>query len=392
MSRFKTRFLAAMLCLCLCAALFGVHSPSAAAETLISKVLATLSYTPVALMDVGYITADTSTGGIYITDYGWYTDGVRLNSKFGTRAAEVSITFATHDGFIFDDRVDVYLNNALVHYDLSPDRHYLTLTRSYEPMIWAPSVIKNPGDEHVDEGGLASFVASASYTEGFQWYAYDPENDVMTTIYEIPHGIEIYSDGEQSRLNILSVPAWMDGWQVFCSFVGALGAKSNSTRATLYVTPLNPAQGDPFGGVPEPVETPEPTPSPTPAPTPTPAPVPTATPEPAVTAEPVHVHEFSETWSFDRNRHWRECACGERIEQGAHTFVWEEREKATRSAPGQEHGVCSVCGFETDRSVEYTGQNEVLRFATVGVGGLVGLTILVLVIDSVAAVLRRKKK
>jgi hypothetical protein len=49
-----------MLCLCLCAALFGVHSPSAAAETLISKVLATLSYTPVALMDVGYITADTA--------------------------------------------------------------------------------------------------------------------------------------------------------------------------------------------------------------------------------------------------------------------------------------------------------------------------------------------
>ena len=393
MGRIKTRILAAALCLCLCFALFGIHMPSASAETLISKVLATISYTPVALMDVDYITAAFSTGGIYMTDYGWYSaDGTRIYNKFGTGPAEVSITFATDDGFIFDDRVDVYLNNAVVHYDLSPDRHYLTLSRSYEPMIWAPSVIKNPGDEYLDEGGLASFVASASYTEGFQWYACDPTNETMVSIYEIPQIVEIYSDGTQSRLNIANVPAWMDGWQVFCSFVGALGSKSNSTRATMHVNALTPVSGDPYGGTAEPSPTPEasPSPSPTPSPTPSPSPSPEPTPEP--TPEPVHVHEFSEVWSFDENRHWRECACGERIEQGAHTYVWEEKEKATRSRPGLEHGVCQVCGHEIDRTVEYSGQPDVLRFATVGVGGLVGLTVVVLIVDSLVHALRRKKR
>ena len=204
MRRTRTVMLSVLLCLCLCAALASLRPPQAAAESYVVKVLATTSYTPVALMDANEITAATSTNGIYLADYGWYesSSGNPVNGKFGVRPVSVLMTFATHDGYEFDNPVAVYLNNSPAAYELSEDRHYLTLTRTYEPMIWKPSVIKNPGDEYVSEGGLASFVASASYTEGFQWYAIDPESNTMTSIYEIPQGIEIISDGSTSKLNI----------------------------------------------------------------------------------------------------------------------------------------------------------------------------------------------
>ena len=222
MRRKRTVILSALLCICLCLTLSCLRPGVAEAESYIVKVLATTSYTPVALMEAGEITAATSTKGIYLADYGWYeaSSGNRVAGKFGVRPVSVLMTFATHDGYVFDSTVAVYLNNSPAAYEVSADRHYLTLTRTYDPMVWKPSVIKNPGDEYLTEGGIASFVASAAYTEGFQWYAQNPETDEVQPIYNIPNAIEIYSDGEQSRLNILAVPAWMDGWKVYCSFVG----------------------------------------------------------------------------------------------------------------------------------------------------------------------------
>ena len=269
MRRKKTVILSALLCICLCLTLAGLRPSAAEAESYIVKVLATTSYTPVALMDANEITAATSTNGIYLFDYGWYesSSGNRVMGKFGVRPVSVLMTFATHDGYEFDSTVAVYLNNSPASYEVSADRHYLTLTRTYDPMIWKPSVIKNPGDEYLTEGGIASFVASASYTEGFQWYAQNPETDEVQPIYNIPNAIEIYSDGEQSRLNILAVPAWMDGWKVYCSFVGALGSNSLSTPATLHVKALDPAlYEDIYAEILQPVaQTPEPSPSPTPS-------------------------------------------------------------------------------------------------------------------------------
>ena len=72
-------------------------------------------------------------------------------------------------------------------------------------------------------------------------------------------------------------------------------------------------------------------------------------------------------------------------------MVWTEQEKATKEKPGTERGVCSVCAYETTRELPYEGPNEVVRFAAVGVGGLVGLTVLVLLVDSIVRAVRRKK-
>ena len=385
----RTRFLSVLVCVCLCLTLFSLRLPAASAETEIGKVLATTSYTPVALMDVAEITAATSTSGVYITEYGWYDlrGGYQLSSRFGTGPVEVSITFATHDGFVFSGSVDAYLNNERCVAVVSPDRHYMTLTRTYDPMIWLPSVMKSPGDEYLDEGGLASFVATAKYAEGFQWFACNPATGEEMSVYEIPEQIDIVSDGVQSRVNIFGVPAWMDGWQVYCRFVGAWGVSQDSARATMHVNPVASLLPSP---TPEPSPTPPPTLTPRPSPTPTPTPSPTPTPAP--TPEPAHVHAFSDTWQYNETIHWRECECGERIEQGAHNMDWQVETPATRKQPGLEHGKCTVCGFEAIRELAYTGPSDAVRLAIVGSGGLVAITVIVLLVDSIRRAIRKKRR
>lgn len=383
------RILPLLLCLCLVLSLFGFCAPKASADTPIIKVLSTTSYTPVALMDVNFITAATSTPGIYLLEYGWFdaATGNPVREKFGTRRVAAVLVFATHDGYEFDPQAAAYLNNERSVCTVSEDRHYLTLTREYDPMIWAPSVIKDPGDEYLDEGGYASFVTSASYAEGFQWYAYDPNTNTTQSINAIPNGVDIISDGETSKLNIYGVPAWMDGWQVFCTFVGALGSQSNSGRATLHVRSLTPPVPIAEEAEPEETQVPTPTPSPEPTPEPTPSPEPTPAPSP----EPAHVHVFPETWERTEDSHWRECSCGERIEQGAHTYEWTVQQPATRSKPGVERGTCSVCGHETERELPYQSPSPTRQLVTYGVGGLVALTVLVLIVDSIRTAVRRRR-
>ncbi len=106
----------------------------------------------------------------------------------------------------------------------------------------------------------------------------------------------------------------------------------------------------------------------------------------------MHSHVFPETWSYDETYHWRECSCGERIEQGAHTMEWTIERKATKAGAGLEHGVCTVCGYESEREFDYAPDNTVLRFALIGIGGLVGLTLIVLIVDSIRANIRRRRR
>ena len=46
--------------------------------------------------------------------------------------------------------------------------------------------------------------------------------------------------------------------------------------------------------------------------------------------QPEHVHEWGD-WQYDNDKHWRECACGEKSEKGDHTL---------------EDDKCNVCGYE----------------------------------------------
>ena len=66
MKKSTRRLVTALLCLCLCLALHALSPMKASAEEIISKVLTTTKYTPVALMDVGLSPAGTSTPGVWV--------------------------------------------------------------------------------------------------------------------------------------------------------------------------------------------------------------------------------------------------------------------------------------------------------------------------------------
>ena len=104
------------------------------------------------------------------------------------------------------------------------------------------------------------------------------------------------------------------------------------------------------------------------------------------------MHDFPADWHYNETTHWRECACGERIEQGAHSMDWQVETPATRKGPGLEHGRCVICGFEAVRELAYSGPSDAVRLAIVGSGGLVALTVIVLIVDSIRHAIGKKRR
>ena len=412
MKSIKSRLLTALFCLCLCAAVTALCPLRAHADDpiYVNKVLTTTTYTPVALMDLQYVKAATSTSGVYITEYNWFDTGTGsvITNNFTTRPAEVQITLATYDGIEFSDTVSVYLNNIPASFVVSADHRYLTLSRTYTPDIWKPSVIKNPDNETVEEGGIASFAATAIYNLGYQWMVLDPETWEHYPVDELPdrYGVTVGETGND-HVTIYGVTREMDGLRFYCTFLGAVKGdyyNADSLGATLHVLfDPNAVYPQPEPEEPEAEEPEEPAGE---APgeaepadgaeaagqaegTPT-----EPADEPEAEPEELHTHVFSDTWSYDGSTHWRECECGERTEQGAHTLEWKLTRRATKKLIGIETGTCTTCGYTVTRETEFDGISDGLRLAIVGVAGLTALTILVLIVDSIrtSAKKRRRRK
>lgn len=75
----------------------------------------------------------------------------------------------------------------------------------------------------------------------------------------------------------------------------------------------------------------------------------------------VHTHEFDSAWSHDDNQHWHACkgeSCTERKDVQDHTLTWTTMTAEGVHTDKVEKGVCSVCGFETERNVENTGIHQ----------------------------------
>ena len=389
----ERRLLTVLLCLCLCLGAVSLCPVRAHADAiLVTKVLTTTTYTPVALMDLQYVTAATSTSGVYISDYGWYdtATGTRITDNFTTRPVEVQITLGTYDGIEFADNVAVYLNNSAAAYVVSADHRYLTLSRTYTPDVWKPSVIKNPENETVEEGGVASFAASAIYNLGYQWMVLNPANWEHFPVDELParYGVTV-GNADADHVTIYGCTAEMDGLRFYCTFLGAVKGdyyNSDSLGATLHVI------HDPIPVTPEPEPEEELPAEELPADAETEAAESGGNEPTAEPAEEAHTHVFSETWSYDGASHWRECECGERTEQGAHDLEWKLTRRATKKLPGVETGTCTTCGYTTTRETSYDGISDGLRLAIVGVGGLTALTLVVLIVDSIRTGIQRRKR
>ena len=67
-------------------------------------------------------------------------------------------------------------------------------------------------------------------------------------------------------------------------------------------------------------------------------------------------HNYGTDWKSDTNSHWHECTCGERSEEGSHTFGdWTVTKEATDTADGSRERKCTVCGYVQSEKISATG-------------------------------------
>ena len=196
-------------------------------------------------------------------------------------------------------------------------------------------VIKHPGNEKTNEGGLVSFVAYASFADNSKWTILDTEGNSYPA-EELEKKIPgVNSEISYDKLNIGNVPAEMDGYRVKCSFSGPGGiAETNYAKITvIYEKP------------------PEPSPVPTPEPT------------------PKHEHEFSTSLSSDAGYHWYGCECGERKDLTEHSFTWTQQTAASLENYGLVKGECGVCGYIQNAEIKLSAE-EIERMETEASKGL----------------------
>ena len=300
--------------------------------------------------DISAFYAATTTTGVSVTGWSLVDDGGsecrgKVEEKYYTMNITLS-SMAVNYVFTWDTRAYINNESANISY-ISDDGLTATFSRRIMPRLIAPTIWHNPTDETHNAGESFSFAASASpYYDSFQWYLRSPYNEKYeveacgdifdgTSAYVIDNG----SSGTTCNLN--NVSANFDGWMVYCAFKG-VGGETLTQNAMIHIKN-------------KPTPTPEPTPSPTPVPTSAPTIEIVVTPEPT-SAITIIEHDYAEEWSYDEQNHWHE----DRIpvsdsvsEMGAHDMVWTEITPATKKAPGEEKGVCSVCGYEISRSTEY---------------------------------------
>lgn len=363
--------------------LFAAAPVSASAEeigSLITKVLATTSGTPVAMSSAANISAATSTAGCYVAGISWTDMSGQPIDTFTTDYAMVTITLGVQPGSYFADGLEVYLNNTAVDASVGGGGTYLTITRVYAPDVWAPTITKHPTSENVEEGELTSFVAAANGVDKSVWTLIDGSG----TKYSMEELQKTYSQMTYSetfgKVILRNIPKELDNSKIYCTFSGS-GGTVETNAAYLYVKSAAPSP------------TPSPSPTPTPSASPSPTPSASASPAPGDEAPADHEHSYGREWKFDGNSHWHECSiCGARSDEATHSMTWTETEKATKKAPGEETGECSVCDYETTRELKYEkGASSGKWILYVGIGAVV-LMVVLMVVSSINARRERQRR
>lgn len=66
-----------------------------------------------------------------------------------------------------------------------------------------------------------------------------------------------------------------------------------------------------------------------------------------------HIHEFSLPWFNNETNHWKECSCGEKSEEEAHSFgQWITINEPTETVKGSKKRVCSICNYEQIEDID----------------------------------------
>ena len=346
------RVFSLILLLCLLLSLAAVTAPRASADnTVITKVLTTISATPVALMDPSLITAATSTPGCYISSAAWFdAKGNAAVGAFNAETYRLEIHVAASEGYTIDPGAACYLNNSAVTAVPDGTGKAVTLVREYTAAIWAPTIYKHPGSETVNEGEWASFVVSGTYIRDYQWMLVNPTDTETVLVSNLKDRFPSMESGGNgsTKLFLYHIPYELNGWKVVCNFIGA--GNNNSVRSQGAILTVIP---DPSRVQETPAPEPEEPVDAEPADNPEDSVLPEDTQPVEETPEPiVHEHSYSSSWTYDADRHWHECPeDAARSGEEAHSFIWTETKAATTRSPGEEDGVCSVCGYRTTRSI-----------------------------------------
>ena len=413
--KFKSIICSALI-LCLLIG-FGIFLPTkASADTTISKILTTVSSTPVALVDPALITVATSTDGLSITGAGWFdANGKAAVGAFNAETYRLEIHLAAENGYTIDQGVAAYLNNSAVAVSVGADGKSAVISREYTAAIWAPTIYKHPGGETVEEGGWASFVVSGSYARDYQWMLVNPSETDFVMISALKSRFpEMDSSGNGStKLLLYHIPYELNGWKVVCNFIGA--GDNNMVRSQGAILTVMPDPSRPVSS-PEPVsETDSSAASPSSEEVSSDAAESDANTEEidsaSSTGEPgseelnesgpsssenqqtsstEHEHVFSDVWNYNDTMHWHDCLeCGEHSEEQNHLLHWNILEDATTKKSGLEEGICEICGYRTSREIEKL-EKPPLPSPSARMGVLISLMPIVLIL--VAAHLSRTAK
>ena len=378
------RFLPLLFAFCLMFSFtVRLSQPASAADTVIQKILTTISATPVALVDPASITAATSTPGLSVTSAGWFdASGKALSGVFQPETYKIEIHVKADNGYVIASDVAAYLNNSAVTIQVENSGRTATLVREYTAAVWAPTIIKHPSAETVKEGGWASFAASANYVLKYEWYLEGPDGRQAVSVDDIHLTYpEVTATGNgSSKLNLYHIPYDLNGWKVVCNYVGAGTAnsvKSQGALLTVIPTTSRPAAaaadavssdqagagqagtGDNSSGEngsdaadSNSVELPADDVS-SPAANAAEGNADSSGQSAADTAESAGTGEmpstvpdpvFSAAWSSDARSHWHDSETGGlRTQEDLHSFVWYESEDGTQT------GVCDICGYTQTR-------------------------------------------
>ena len=376
------RFLSFLFAFCLVFSFtVRLSQPASAADTVIQKILTTISATPVALVDPASITAATSTPGLTVTSAGWFdASGKALSGVFQPETYRIEIHVKADNGYVIASDVAAYLNNSAVTIQVENGGKTATLVREYTAAVWAPTIIKHPSAETVKEGGWASFAASASYVLKYEWYLEGPDGRQAVSVDDLHLTYpEVSATGNgSSKMNLYHIPYDLNGWKVVCNYVGAGNANSvKSQGALLTVIPTTSQPAVTAGGTDsdgqaatvqsvtndqpsgengtEPaangsVEATAEDVSPADASAANGSGSPADAGEmPSTVPDPV----FSTTWSSDARSHWHDSETGGfRAQEDLHSFVWYESEDGTQT------GVCDVCGYTLTRRPAGAAENK----------------------------------
>ncbi|MGX8692335.1 MAG: hypothetical protein ACSW8E_01075 [Clostridia bacterium] len=361
----------------------------------LNKLTTTLDRTPVVLLAVSEPKATVSSKNASLVSLTWYDplgNALPGNSAFDYMTYRMEIIARADDGYLFSSSLNAYLNNSATDVSVSPDGKTATISREYEALVFAPRIIKHPGEETVDEGSFVSYVSTAAYATGLTWEFISPDGQ---TVFDSKDLVKTFpesncnNDGKE-KIVIYNVTREMDGWQVRAVFTGAESTVTRSNPVTIKVTP-DPNRKTPEE-TPSPEETPEPTETPAPTEAPVETPVPTEPPveTPAPTEAPVetpapsadHEHQFAQVWTADETRHWHECACGARAEEGEHDMRW--RTLSVENDVATQEGVCKVCGYQETKQITVSS-TRIINKVPMGIvfAGALGLMAVLVIAESV---------